>query len=322
MGGWCRHFPGALPVVEARAQAQTAAGIGPLSVVSLLDPARAALAPVTLSGGAGVSFERALIEGTTAYLLDRARADVARAGLELLAERMHESPLRGAFEQTLLLSGFSGEGAARHRDPRLYLQALQASLVNDFEGLPGYVAQRLREEGEVRGLEPIHWELAERSLRLVDDVQGGAHPLLALSGFARRPLTAAPQSGPDAEFQRRLYELGALAGVMYAGSTEVGGAEYRVREVLRSLDGRRVFVHCLLAEPGMGTSGTASSEDVVRQSEARLVSLLVTLDDIVTELDALRDRFDQIQAVNPDQAALVYAEYVGVVTRAVRQVIG
>lgn len=215
-------------------------------------------APVTLDAGTGVSFEQALIEGATAFLLDRARADLARAGLDVLGERIGESPFAEAFEHTFDLAGYGDAGTQRNRDPRLYLEALQAALVADFEGLPQFLAEELP-AGSV-GSNDFHWKLAGRAIYLVDDVQRGTHPLLALSQFGAYMgrQDAAPQ---DDNLKQRIQELGVLAGVIYAGQTELDGETYKIREVLRRFDGRRLFVQFLLAELHEGVSiGSAVSE--------------------------------------------------------------
>ena len=296
----------------------TARALGDLTY-TVFAPAGSDLANESAAEGAGVSFQQSLIEGTTAFLLDRARADLARSGLEKFQEELGSSPLRDAFPQTLALSGFPGAETDAFRDPRLYLAALQSSLTDDFDRLPIYVASALR-NSDVMGLAPHEWELAYRAVSLVSDVQRGTHPLLALSTFAGRHLNNA-----DPSLQSRLFTLQAISTALYAGPGSANGRSYAARRILDTLDGRQLFAVFLSAElersgslPG-SCGGTAHS--CANLVAARVASLRQTLDEIVQEVAALRESYDQIRAANPAQAGVVYADYIAVVTRAVRQVV-
>ena len=314
-----RHFPrlSGLRSSEPQPGAALARGLGDLTY-SVFTPAGSALASEPAAGGAGVSFQQALLEGTTAFVIDRARAELARAGLEKFQRELRSSKLRDAFPRTLALGGFTGAGGDAYRDPRLYLPALQAALADDFDGLPTYVSSSFRETVAL-GLEPHEWELAHRTLGLVSDVQRGTHPLLALSTFASQ------EFGPDADptLRSRMLELHALTSALYAGPGTVDGRAYTARRVLDTLDGRRLFA-VFLADELRRMKAVGVCPEVwmcVDDVEARIASLRQTLDEIVREVQELRDTFDQIRAANPDQAGAVYADYIAVVTRAVRQVL-
>ena len=314
-----RHYPRtATPSPGLSPPAGSARPFGDLRY-TVFAPVGSELAADPSAGGAGVSFQQALIEGTTAFLLDRARADLARAGLSEFQKSVRTSAIRDAFSKTVALGGFDGSDADAYRDPRLYLAALQSALADDFDGLPTYVASALRGR-DVMGLEKHEWELAYRAVELVGDVQQGTHPLLALSTFSGRAL-----DGADDGLRSRLLMLHALTTALYAGPSTAEGRSFAARRVLETLDGRRLFAVFLASE--LDDSGRLPPEcggtvvDCADAVEARIASLRQTLDEVVREVADLRQDFAQIRAANPGQAGIVYADYIAVVTRAVRQVV-
>lgn len=309
------HLPREVSGSEQATEA-AARSLRDVALITALSPAGDDLS-VDALGGAGVSLQQALLEGATAFLLDRARADLARAGLDVLLGEIEDSPLRDALPQTSELAGY-GSGSA---DPRLYLASLQAALAADFDELPAFLTQRLSGSG-IGGLEPQHWRLAYGALRLVDDVQRGTHPLLALSTFSETQLLEEGEASVDGDdlLQRRLFELNVLATVLYAGTVEVEGRPINARAVLGALDGRGFFAAFLADE--LKRDGQAENEEFSRdQTAARVVELLQTLDDVVRQLDELRDQYDQIRTANPEVASSQYAGYIAVTTRAVRQIL-
>ena len=317
-----RYYPlTTAPAPSASPGVGTVRALGDVAY-TVFAPVGSTLATEPAAGGAGVSFQQALIEGTTAFLLDRARADLARAGLDRFQQQLRDSPLRDAFPRSFALGGFYGEGADAYRDPRLYLAALQASLADDFNGLPTFVSSAFQ-GSDALGLQAHEWTLVHRTLGLVADVQQGTHPLLALSTFASH--SAAELAGNDPALRSRLLEMAALTTALYEGSGTADGRSYAARRVLETLDGRRLFAVFLTDEleraealpPGCG--GTV--DGCLGAVEDRVATLRQTLDEIVGEVATLRQTFAQIRAASPDQAGAVYADYLAVVTRAVRQVL-
>ena len=299
--------PSAPAVLSVPAVAQGTATARPF-VYQVLNPQGGRLGDVDRA--VGVSFQQVVLEGATAFFVDRAKADVARDGVQYFREQIERTPLA---ESTLARTLGVVRREYDQRDPRLFLPALQMAVDDDLSRWPDLLQ---RHEAVVRGrlgLQEGEWKMVLRAFRLAHDVRRGTHPLLALATFGSDPVSGA---GLDPGLTDNLRQMGALAGALYAGQIQERGGVVTLRGVLEALDGRVLFAAFLRDE----TKGRAPFDPVkARELADRLAEVLRTLEAVEAELESLRERYVQVRAGAPSNAAALYADYATTVMQAVLQ---